>query len=142
LPETLINANPEFYLNHILNSWAAKPEMISPEARKEYVNYFKEPKVIETICEEYRATRLDATNDYADSVNHKRIACPTLVLWSQQDGLLDFFGNPLTIWKDWADNATGAALPCGHFLMEECPTEVLEQFINFFTTSQHGQQNI
>jgi len=133
LPETLINANPHFYLNHILDSWAAKASMISTEARQEYLHYFKKPEVIETICEEYRATNLDASYDYEDSVNQNRIACPTLVLWSQQDELLDLLGNPVTVWKNWAENVTGAALPGGHFLMEESPTEVLEQFVNFFS---------
>jgi len=136
LPETLINANPEFYLNYILDSWAAKPEMILPDARKEYLHYFKKPKVIETICEEYRATSLDAAYDEEDSAKHRSISCPTLVLWSQQDELLNFFGNPITVWKNWADNVVGKALQCGHFLMEECPAEVLEQFVNFFPASQ------
>lgn len=131
LPETLIGANPEFYLNYILDNWAAKPEMISPEIRKEYLRCFKNPKVIEAMCEEYRATYLDIIYDREDRLSDKRIDCPVLVLWSEND-LAARFGDSLAIWKGWANNVRGTAVQCGHFLMEECPAVVLNQFLNFF----------
>jgi haloacetate dehalogenase len=131
LPETLIGANAEFYLNYILHSWAAKPNLILQEARAEYLRCFKKPTVITTMCEEYRAVYLDIIQDREDRLNDKRINCPVLVVWSTND-LAAHFGDPLTIWKRWANNITGVALQCGQFLMEECPDKLLHQFFKFF----------
>lgn len=36
------------------------------------------------------------------------------------------------IWRDWADDVTGRALDCGHYLPEEKPDEVAEAFEAFF----------
>jgi haloacetate dehalogenase len=126
LPETLINANPKFYLDQIVEGWSEDSSMISPDAREEYLRCFRNPKVIDAICEEYRATEKDLEIDRHDHTNGKRIACPTLVLWSEGDSLASF-GDPLTIWKSWADNVRGLALPCGHFLMEEAPEKVFDE---------------
>jgi haloacetate dehalogenase len=130
-PETLLQANADFYINHILNSWSLKRKHISDEARNEYVRCFKKTEVIVGICAEYRATKIDAAADADDRMNGKRIHCPVLVLWSENDfpGPAD---NPQTVWRNWADNVTGKGLPCGHFIMEELPDEVYGEFIRFF----------
>jgi haloacetate dehalogenase len=54
-----------------------------------------------------------------------------LLLWSEIDFPADS-ESPLTIWKKWADDVTGTGLPCGHFLMEELPHEVVQQFMKFY----------
>jgi haloacetate dehalogenase len=130
VPETLIGANPAFYLNHILDSWAASPGTISARAKEIYLRSFKKPEVIAGMCAEYRASLIDIANDRKDRINKRRIQCPVLVLWAGNDilGLKD----PELIWKNWADHVSGASLPGGHFLMEECPSEVLRHFLNFF----------
>lgn len=128
LPETLIHENPAFYLNYVLNDWSAAPELISPEARAAYLRCFKRKEVIAAMCAEYRASVLDAAYDHEDRVNHRRIHCPVLTIWSEKD----FPDGPLAVWKNWAEQVSGAALPGGHFLMEECPDGVLEQFLGFF----------
>lgn len=130
LPEKLIHENPAFYLNYVLDDWSATPALISPEARAEYLRCFKKEEVIAAMCAEYRASALDAAYDREDRVNHRRIHCPVLALWSEKD----FPGpdGPLPVWKNWADEVSGAALPGGHFLMEECPDAVVEEFLRFF----------
>lgn len=131
-PETLINASPAFYLNYILDSWSLSPHLISGESRDEYLRCFKKPEVIATICWEYRATKLDVAYDQEDLNKHRRIQCPTLVLWSEND----FSGDePLVIWKKWADNVAGKRMSCGHFLMEESPDETLGHLLEFLNTS-------
>lgn len=131
MPETLINANPAFYLDHILNTWAEAPDQITPEARAEYLRCFEKRSVIAAMCAEYRVNGLDAAYDSEDWAAQHRIQCPLLVLWSAKDapgGKAD----PLFIWKHWADNVSGAALPGGHFLMEEAPDPTSQQLFKFF----------
>ena len=130
-PETLINANPEFYLNHILDSWSLHPEMIPRESRKEYLVHFSKPAVIEKICAEYRAFRFDIQYDREDRMNRKTIKCPTLVLWSEND-FPTKDASPLKIWSSWVENVMGKGLSCGHFLMEEKPEEVGDALSEFF----------
>jgi haloacetate dehalogenase len=130
-PETLINAMPEYYLNHILDSWSKKKTAISRNAKIEYLRCFRNPKVVEAICEEYRATETDLKNDQIDRMKRKHVVCPTLILWPKK-GFTDAFGDPLAIWRNWADNVRGLALPCGHFMMEEAPDNVLNEIKKFW----------
>lgn len=129
--ETLINTNAEFYLNHILDSWARHPELISRESRNEYLRYFSKPPVITKMCAEYRAFVFDRRFDREDRAKNNRIHCPTLVLWSQDD-FPTATDDPLVIWKEWTDDVTGKGLACGHFLMEECTDDVVHALAGFF----------
>lgn len=131
LPETMIKENPAFYLEYILDSWAATPEEIAPEARAEYLRCFQKEAVIAAMCAEYRANALDAAYDRDDRANQRRIQCPVQVLWSDKDAP-GAGEDPLNIWKYWADNVSGAALPGGHFLMEESPVPTCQQLFYFF----------
>ena len=40
----------------------------------------------------------------------------------------------LAIWRDWAHDVRGRAIDCGHYLPEERPAEVAEEFERFFGT--------
>jgi haloacetate dehalogenase len=131
LPETLIRDNPAFYLDYILNSWAELPEQITPEARAEYLRCFEKEAVVAAMCAEYRTNSLDADYDREDRDNNRRIQCPVLALWSAKDDPGGEEGT-LSVWKQWADNVSGAALPGGHFLMEECPDATCRQLFMFF----------
>jgi haloacetate dehalogenase len=46
-----------------------------------------------------------------------------LAVWAK-GGLAERFGDPLAIWRGWADRVSGRALDAGHFLMEEAPQEL------------------
>jgi haloacetate dehalogenase len=131
LPETLIGTNARFYLNHVLDDWSSKPEDISAEARSIYLRCFKKPEVIRSICAEYRASSIDAVHDRENRDKKQHIKCPVLVLWSALD-YPSGPGDPLHIWKRWADDVSGSAIDCGHFLMEEKPVEVVLHILNFF----------
>ena len=132
-PETLISANPKFYLNHIIDTWSSSPRLISKKSREEYLKYFKKQRVLKSICEEYRNNKTDGNYDQQDRDSHRRIQCPTLILWSNND-FPDTSNSPLGIWKKWAGKVSGKGLDCGHFLMEEKPREVLEHLRNFFNS--------
>lgn len=130
-PETMIKSNTAYFLQYILDSWSEDPSMITAEARAEYLRCFNDPRVVASICAEYRALHFDAKDDDEDRKHSRRIQCPTCVLWSKE-GLPSRMGDPLMIWKKWADNVIGTSLHGGHFLMEENPEEVFRQLSAFF----------
>jgi len=71
-----------------------------------------------------------ATHD-ADRRAGRRIGCPTLVLWAARDDLEDLYGDPLAIWRDWADDLRGHALNSGHHMTEEVPEELAAEIRGF-----------
>jgi haloacetate dehalogenase len=86
-------------------------------------------ETIRATCEDYRAgATIDLVHDSADA--GRRIACPTLVLWSGP-GLGSAY-DVLSIWRGEAADVTGEALECGHFLPEECPDQVAGKLLAFF----------
>ena len=61
----------------------------------------------------------------------RRIMCPTLVLWEQEGAVGRWYGDPLDIWRGWADDVTGGPVDAGHFLAEEAPDETLAWLLPF-----------
>jgi haloacetate dehalogenase len=44
----------------------------------------------------------------------------------------ELYGDPLTIWRGWADDIQGRSLDCGHHLAEEAPEELADELRLFF----------
>lgn len=132
LPETLIGANPGYYLKHSIDSWAETPGCFDDTALSEYIRCFSDPATIHATCEDYRAGyAIDRVLDAEDREAGRKIGCPVLALWGDR-------GRPhkrvavLDIWKLWATDVTGKGLPGGHFLPEEAPDETLAALTEFF----------
>jgi haloacetate dehalogenase len=120
-PETLIGNNPEFYLNSMLGR--LKPQAITPEAFAEYLRCFSDSATIHGTCEDYRAAAsIDLIHDEAD--RGRKVTCPMLALWAEK-GLMHRKYDVVAVWRDYAAQVSGKALPGGHFLPEEVPTETL-----------------
>jgi haloacetate dehalogenase len=127
-PETLIGANPDYYLRKTLRSWSAS-ETFATEAFAEYLRTFRDPRTIHSTCEDYRAgASIDLQHHKEDQ--GKKIACPVQILWGEK-GLVASY-DPLKLWRDWADDVSGRAMPSGHFIPEEAPKETLAAFLEFF----------
>ena len=130
IPEQLIAAAPDLIVNHMLDSWSDDPAAFSPELRRAYVEPFRDPATIAAICEEYRAAAtIDAAHDDEDRPR-RPITCPVLVLWSATGATAAWY-DPLSIWRDWADDVSGAPLDCGHFLPEEAPDDTTRHLKDF-----------
>jgi haloacetate dehalogenase len=123
-PETLIGRDPDFYVRHILEAWGGAQAIEAPVV-DEYVRCMRKPDVLRAIGAEYRADQLDLGLDRADRLKGRRIECPVLALWAR-GGLVERFGDPLAIWRRWADRVEGSALDGGHFLMEEHPRDTTQ----------------
>ena len=124
VPETLIGRDPDLYVRQIIREWGGA-DVIERETVDEYIRCMRNPAVLRTMGAEYRADRIDLEHDRTDRLNAHRIRCPLFALWAE-GGLMERFGNPLAIWREWADCATGGALPGGHFMMEESPHAVAD----------------
>ena len=131
LPERLLAAEPDLFLDRALDGMTGGRPFLEDTAREAYHRAFRRPEVRHAMCEDYRAAlNEDLTADRADRAAGRRIACPVLSLWPEAD----YRGGartPLDIWKDWAGDVTGAALPGGHLLPEEAHKEVVEQLLPF-----------
>jgi haloacetate dehalogenase len=130
LPETMIGANPSYYLLEKLERWSVRHDAFSAEAVAEYVRCFSDPATIHATCEDYRA---GATIDFAlDRIDfgQRRIVCPVLALWGQR-AIAREAGDVLDAWRPWASDLRGEAIAAGHFLPEEAPDETLAAIEGF-----------
>lgn len=138
LPERLIGADPDFFLEWLLRSWAAPGFAFAPAALAAYREAFRNPEVIHATCEDYRAgATLDHQHDTQDREKGRRITCPVLALWGNERGR---GRRPqfLEVWKPWADDVSGGGLDCGHFLPEEAPDAVLARLQPFLAHALAG----
>jgi haloacetate dehalogenase len=137
-PERLIGADPKFYLRYELLGWSQNKEaeigsIFDPECLAEYERCFCNPQTIHATCEDYRAAAsIDLAHDREDREAGKKIQCPLLVLWGNANRVLRTF-DMLDTWRKVSDNSVeGHVLPCGHYLPEEVPQEVIKAFESFF----------
>jgi len=128
-PETLIGADPDYYLKSHLGTRHSGLKPFAPEALAEYLRCFHDPAAIHASCEDYRAAEsIDLVHDEADL--DRKIACPLLVLWGKY-GAIERCFRPLENWAERAQDVRGSALPCGHYLPEEAPGELLAELVKF-----------
>lgn len=124
MPERIVAADPDGVLGRGL------AEVCRPEALAQYRAAWARPEVVHGMCQDYRAALdIDVDVDRADRGN-RTIGCPTLVLWGT-GGPLRRTPDVLDVWRRWAPQVEGAALPCGHFLAEEAPEDTLAALRDF-----------
>jgi haloacetate dehalogenase len=128
-PETLIAANPEYFLRSCLQNWSKNFSAFTDPALAEYIRCFSNTDTIRASCEDYRASAtIDLLDDEADL--DQKISCPLLVLWGSK-GIIGRKYNVLDIWRDRAIDVIGKAIDCGHFLPEEAPDETYKALSEF-----------
>jgi haloacetate dehalogenase len=142
MPETLIAANPDYYLDHTIASWTKARDLsaIDPRALEHYRAAFRQPERIHAMCADYRAGQTtDFETDSADVAAGRKITCPLLAVWGQT-GIPSKMGiddatvedDPLTVWKRWATDVTGLGIDSGHFVAEENPSATLDALLAHF----------
>ena len=133
LPERMIGADPEGWIKWHLRFWSrGRNDFFSPEAVAEYVRCFSDPSAIHGSCEDYRAgATIDLKHESADEEDRVRIVCPTLVLAASPAGSRPGV-SALDVWRAEVDDLRGRTVDSGHFLAEECPDLVTEEFLKFF----------
>ena len=142
LPERLILAEPAAVVDDALGQWGSDPACFPAALRAAYVAALANPATVHAVCEEYRASvTIDDAMDRADQAAGRRIACPTLALWSKGGGLDRWYesvGGPLGIWRQWAPTVVGRAIAGGHFFPEQNPGETIAELAAFFSPGSDG----
>jgi haloacetate dehalogenase len=137
MPETLMSADPDFYITKKLSKTKQGLSFFGKEALEEYKRCFRNPATVHAMCEDYRATAtVDLAVDTKDFDAGKKIACPALILWGAT-GAVGRIHDPAEIWPKYAADIRGAkALPCGHYLSEEAPDETYAELREFFKATE------
>jgi haloacetate dehalogenase len=130
LPETLIGADPVYYLRKKLGGWGTSLETFAPEVLSEYERCF-DAATIHASCEDYRASAsIDLTHDEADWEAGRKVECPLLALWGGR-GVMERIYDVEAVWREYASDVRGKPLDAGHFLAEERPEETTQELRNF-----------
>lgn len=132
LPERLIGADPEYFLQAHLCRQNGAVHATEPEVMAEYLRCYRDPMTQHAVCEDYRAAAsIDLVHDAED--DDKRIAVPLLAMWGARGTVGTLYDVEQT-WREKALNVRGRALDCGHNLQEECAALVTEELFSFFAT--------
>ncbi|MDH2344086.1 alpha/beta hydrolase [Bradyrhizobium sp. SSUT77] len=125
LPERLLSGDPDFFLDWTLQRMTKNAGAVSDDARAAYREAFRRPEVRHAMMQDYRAgASMDHEHDLADRAAGRVLDCPVLVLW--EEGRFSDANTPLHIWKGWASDVDGWAIPGGHLQPEEQPEAVLD----------------
>ena len=130
LPETLIGADPVYYLRKKLGGWGTSLDTFAPEALAEYERCF-DAATIHASCEDYRAAAsIDLVHDEADREEGRRVECPLMALWGSR-GVMERIYDVEAVWNEYARDVRGRPIDAGHFLAEERPEETAQDLARF-----------
>ena len=131
VPETMIEANPEFFIERMMGSRFAGLAPFTLEVLEEYRRCIRLPGIVHAICEDYRASAtIDLDHDRADREAGRKVTQPVQILWGA-NGVIEKCFKPLVDWQRVAMNVRGNSVPCGHYIPEEAPDALLAAALPF-----------
>ena len=132
LPQALIESDPVRYVRSTMGARHAGLQAFDVEAMVEYQRCALRPGTAQAICADYRASAgIDLEHDRADVAAGQQLAQPLHVLWAQHGAVGACF-DVLALWRERAQQVSGRALDCGHYLAEEAPSDVVAETLQFF----------
>ncbi|HEV3400757.1 MAG TPA: alpha/beta hydrolase, partial [Acidimicrobiales bacterium] len=128
-PERAIGADPDAW-------YGGDPAVMGEENHADFRRAIADPATVHAMLEDYRAgLTVDRAAEEADRAAGRRVACPTLVLWSARDDLEDLHGDPGAIWAGWtSDLRGGGRIDSGHHMAEEAPEELVAALVPFLAS--------
>lgn len=133
LPEALIESDPVRYIRSVMGKRHAGLAAFAPKAMQEYERCIQIAGSARGICEDYRASAtIDLEHDRDDIVAGKKLAFPLRILWGEHGAVGANF-DVFKLWQERGEKVSGRALPCGHYIAEELPAELLAEAHHFFS---------
>jgi haloacetate dehalogenase len=124
--EELISRDPDAWYT------GGDPERMGAENHAEWLRAIHDPATVHAMVEDYRAgLGIDREHGEADRAQGRRIACPALFAFSAHDDMEALYGDPLAIWREWADDIRGARIDSGHHMAEEAPEQLAAVLLEF-----------
>lgn len=124
-PERVISADP-------LAWYRPDPYQMGAENYAELVDAINDPETVRAMLEDYRAAlSMDRDADRADRLAGRTIACPTLIVVAGKGDVEVLFGDPLAIWKGWADDVRVISVDSGPYIAEENPGALVDALTDF-----------
>ena len=131
-PESMVAAAPDTFLKKKIGWGYGGLSAFTAETYAAYLACVSDPATMHGMCEDYRAAAsIDLEHDRADRIAGKKIACPVNVLWGEH-GVVNRCFKPIEVWQRVANDVRGKTVPCGHYIPEEVPEELLQEMIHFF----------
>lgn len=128
IPERVIGADPDAW-------YSGDPGTMGAENHAEWKRAIHDPHVVRAMLEDYRAgLTIDREHEETDRATGRRLGMPLLVLWSLRDDLEKLYGDPVEIWRSWADHVSGFGLDSGHHIAEEAPHALVDALVPFLST--------
>jgi haloacetate dehalogenase len=133
MPERLILGSPDAFWISAQRMGIKAGERYPEQVVAAYRAQCSDPATVEAMCEDYRAgATIDRELDNADR-GQRTIGCPVLALWGGAGALPRFYDDPLELWRVYAPQIRGHAVPgASHFLVEDAPQEVASELLGFF----------
>ena len=123
--ERVISADPEAW-------YRPNREQMGEENLADFLRAIHDPDVVHAMLEDYRAgLGIDRAHDDADRAAGRRVQCPVLVVWATRDDMEALYGDPLEVWRAWADDLSGARIESGHHMAEEAPDALVAELLPF-----------
>jgi haloacetate dehalogenase len=128
-PERAILVDPD--------SWyAGDPDVMGEENHREFREATRDPQTVRAMLEDYRAgLTVDREHELHDRRQGRKVACPTLLLWSSRDDMEELYGDPRAVWEAWADDLQGRRIESGHHMAEENPDAVAAAITEFLAAT-------
>src|SRR3954469_5372768 len=129
-PERAISADPDAWYGALQPGKAAA---MGEENHADYRAAIHDPDTVHAMLEDYRAgLGVDRAHDESDRAAGRRVACPMLVVWSRHDDMECLYGDPVEVWRGWADDVRGGRrIESGHHMAEEAPDELAGVLVEF-----------
>jgi haloacetate dehalogenase len=123
----------ERYINRDPDAWyTGDPDAMGAENHADWLRAVHDPDTVHAMVEDYRAgPGIDRRIEEEDRAAGRRLRCPTLFAVSIHDDLEDIYGDPLAIWRDWADDVRQVRIDSGHHMAEEAPDQVAHALREF-----------
>lgn len=135
LPERMIIGDGPGYIDWTLAKWTKVGDLspFSAAALESYRAQGADATRVAAMCNDYRAgATIDRRIDAETRTSGTKITAPLLFIWAA-GGFPARTGDPLGVWRDWADDVRGVEVAgSGHFVMEEVPDAVLPAILDHF----------